>query len=236
MKDILYIIALSLGSIVALFFLTKLMGHRQLSEMSMFDYVNGITIGSIAAEMSTSLEENFTEPLIAMVVYALVTTLLSLASLHWVPVRRFLTGKPLILFKNNEIYRSNLKKAKIDLNDLLAQSRIKGYFDISKLDCIIMEDNGKISFLPKSKERPLTPGDINLSPNPEYMVANLIFDGKLLTKNLKNAGKDYDWLMLQMKKYNVKSIDDVLLATCDFQSKVTFYMKKNEKLPSDILV
>lgn len=71
MSEILYIIALSLGSIIAIFILTKLMGYRQMSQMSMFDYVNGITIGSIAAEMATSLEENFMQPLVAMIVYAL---------------------------------------------------------------------------------------------------------------------------------------------------------------------
>ena len=77
MKEIIYIIALSLGSIIAIFILTKLMGHRQMSQMSMFDYINGITIGSIAAEMATSLEENFVQPLTAMIVYSFAAILLS---------------------------------------------------------------------------------------------------------------------------------------------------------------
>src|SRR5574344_916383 len=80
MQEVLYIIALSLGSIVAMFILTKLIGYRQMSQMSMFDYVNGITIGSIAAEMATSLEENWWLPLTAMVVYALAAIVLSYIS------------------------------------------------------------------------------------------------------------------------------------------------------------
>ena len=78
MTEILYIIALSLGSIIAIFVLTKLMGYRQMSQMSMFDYIIGITIGSIAAEMATSLEENFIQPLTAMIVYALAAVALFL--------------------------------------------------------------------------------------------------------------------------------------------------------------
>ena len=77
MSEILYIIALSLGSIIAIFILTKIMGYRQMSQMSMFDYIISITIGSIAAEMSTALDKNFAQPLTAMIVYALSAVLLS---------------------------------------------------------------------------------------------------------------------------------------------------------------
>lgn len=88
MKEIIYVIALSLGSIIAIFVLTKLMGYRQMSQMSMFDYINGITICSIAAAMATSLEENFMQPLIAMIVYALAAILLSWISSKSIKARR----------------------------------------------------------------------------------------------------------------------------------------------------
>lgn len=102
-----------------------------MSQMSMFDYINGITIGSIAAEMATSLEENFVQPLTAMIVYALAA----------------------ILLNHGELYRENLKKAKIDVNKFLVQCRVNGYFDVSKLETAILEGNGKISFLPKVSDR-----------------------------------------------------------------------------------
>lgn len=103
MPEFVYIIALSLGSVAAIFVLTKLMGYRQMSQMSMFDYVNGITIGSIAAEMATSLEESFVQPLTAMIVYALAAFLLSWLSSKSIKARRFIEGAPLILMNHGEL-------------------------------------------------------------------------------------------------------------------------------------
>lgn len=97
MTEVLYIIALSLGSIIAIFILTKLMGYREMSQMSMFDYIIGITIGSIAAEMATSLENNFVQPLTAMIVYALTALLLSWLSMKSVKARKVIEGTPLVL-------------------------------------------------------------------------------------------------------------------------------------------
>lgn len=236
MSEILYIIALSLGSIIALFILTKLIGYRQMSQMSMFDYINGITIGSIAAEMATSLENNFIEPLTAMIVYALAALFLSYFSSKSIKARRIIEGVPLVLLNNGELYRDNLKKAKIDVSEFLLQCRVNGYFDISKLETAILEENGKISFLPKASDRPLTPSDIQLSPQQDYMVANVILDGKLMEKNLKHTGNDEKWLLNQIKAQGAKQIEDVLLATCDTSNQVTVYLKSSRKEAKDVLM
>ena len=184
MQEVFYIIALSIGSIIAIFILTKLMGYRQMSQMSMFDYINGITIGSIAAEMSTSLESNFVQPLTAMIVYALSAILLSWIGSKFIKARRVIEGTPLVLMNHGEIYRENLKKAKMDVTEFLVQCRVSGYFDVSKLETAILEGNGKISFLPKVTDRPATPEDLNLSPQQDHMVANVILDGKIMEQNL----------------------------------------------------
>ena len=107
--DILKIFFLSLGSLVVLFILTKLMGNREMSQLSIFDYIISITIGSIAAEMSTSLENNFMEPLVAMIVYAGATIIISFITSHSLKLRELLTGKSLILFDNGKLYRENFK-------------------------------------------------------------------------------------------------------------------------------
>ena len=235
MTEVLYIIVLSLGSIITIFILTKLMGYRQMSQMSMFDYVNGITIGSIAAEMATSLEDSFVQPLTAMIVYALAAVLLSWTSSRSIKARRIIEGRPLVLMNNGELYRENLKKAKINVTEFLSQCRISGYFDVSKLETAILEENGKISFLPKVADRPLTPSDMQLSPKQDYMVANVILDGKIMEKNLKHTGKDEKWLQNQIKGLGAKRIEDVLLATCDAADQVTVYLKSNKKETKDIL-
>ena len=236
MSEIFYIIALSLGSIIAIFILTKLMGYRQMSQMSMFDYVNGITIGSIAAEMATSLEENFMQPLVAMIVYALAAFFLSWLGLRSIRVRKISEGKPLVRMNNGEIYRDNLRKAKIDVSEFLAQCRVNGYFDVSKLQTAILEGNGKISFLPKVSDRPVTPSDMNLSPQQDYMVANVILDGNIMEKNLQHTGKDEKWLLHQIKGQGADYVEDVLLATCDSENKVTVFLKDNHKEMKDVLI
>lgn len=236
MSEILYIVVLSLGSIIAIFLLTKLMGYRQMSQMSMFDYVNGITMGSIAAEMATSLDTGFEKPLVAMIVYALVSLLLSTISSKSIKVRRMLEGAPLVLLNNGEIYRHNLRKAKIDVSELLVQCRINGYFDISKLQTAILEGNGKISFLQKATDRPLTPADVQLSPQQDYMVANVILDGKVMDENLRHTGKDEKWLLDQIKGQGAKRVEDVLLASCDSNNKLQVYLKDNQKEAKDVLM
>lgn len=236
MIEILYIIALSLGSIIAIFILTKLMGYRQMSQMSMFDYIIGITIGSIAAEMSTSLEESFVQPLTAMIVYALAAVLLAWTTSKSIKARRVIEGSPLVLLNHGELYRDHLKKAKMDVTEFLTQCRVNGYFDISKLECAILEGNGKISFLPKAGERPLTPTDMQLSPTQDYMVANVILDGKIMPENLKHTGNDVKWLHGQIKARGAKRVEDVLLATCDRSNQVTVYLKENKKEAKDVLL
>lgn len=234
MQEILHVTVLSISSFIVIFLLAKLMGYRQMSQMSMFDYINGITIGSIAAEMATSLEESFVQPLTAMVVYAILTLFLSLLTSKSIRARRFVEGEPLVLVNNGEMYRDNLRKAKIDVTELLVQCRINGYFDISKIQTAVLEGNGKISFLPKVSDRPATPADMQLSPQQDYMVANVILDGKVMKKNLQHTGNDEKWLRNQIQGQGAKKIEDVLLATCDTSNQVTVFLKNNKKEAKDI--
>lgn len=233
--DIIYIILLSLASIIEIFLLCKLMGYRQISQMSMFDYINGITIGNIAAEMATSIEDNFLHPLTAMIVYALAAISLSWISSKSIRARRFLSGKPMLLLNNGKLFEKNFKKSKIDLNEFLTQCRVSGYFELSQLESAILEENGRISFLPKSEYRPLIPKDIQLSPQKELVNAILIIDGKPLQQNLKACGKDMTWLNRELKKHGVSHTKEVFLATYDPDNGLSIYGYTDTKVPSDFL-
>lgn len=223
MQEILYIILLSISSIIVLFFLTKLIGYRQMSQMSMFDYINGITIGSIAAEMATSLDKSFIQPLVAMIIYGLATVLLSTLCSKSIKSRKFIEGSPIVLLNNGTLYEQNFKKAKLDLSEFLLQCRINGYFDISDLQAAILEANGRISFLPTSTSRPLNPSDMELAPNKASMTFALIMDGKVIKENLSHCGKDEKWLLKQLKTQNAKKVTDVFLATCDLNNNLTIF-------------
>ena len=223
--DILKIIALSLSSFIVLFILTKLMGNREMSQLSMFDYITSITIGSIAAEMATSLEDNFLEPLVAMVIYAIGAILVSYIALHSIKARRFISGTTLILYDNGKLFSKNLKKAKMDMNEFLMQCRTNGYFNLSDIQTAMLEANGKISFIPNSLKRPATPEDLSLNPKQDFLVTNIIIDGKVLEENLKNTGNNLKWLHDNLEKQNAGRIENIILATCDKDNNLSVYKK-----------
>jgi uncharacterized membrane protein YcaP (DUF421 family) len=233
--DLLQVFFSTIGSIVALFFLTKMIGYRQVSQMSMFDYINGITIGSIAAEMATSLQDDYLKPLLAMTIYAIIGTALSIISDKSLKLSRFIEGKPIILYDNGQIFFDHLKKAKLDIGELLMLCRTSGYFDLSELQTIILEDNGHVSILPLAQHRPLKPKDMQIQPEPEFLVANVVLDGTIMTENLKGIGKNETWLHQQLKAQNVKDIKEVFLATCDCNQKVCVYKKVNSNHQRNVL-
>ncbi len=233
--EVLKIIIVSIGSIVVLFLLTKLMGDREMSELSMFDYINSITIGSIAAEMATSLEGDFVKPLTAMVVYAVISFLISYSTCKSIKLRRFFEGHTILLYENGQIYEKNLMRAKIDINEFESMCRASGYFDLEEIYTAILETNGKLSIVPMAKHRPVTTSDLNLNPQQNYLMANVIIDGKIMKENLKSTGNNEKWLEKQLSAHGVTDIKEVILANFDVsKSKLNIYAKLHQKTKGDI--
>lgn len=222
--EFVYVIILSLVSIAVLFIITKLMGYRQISEMSFFDYVVGISIGSIAAEMATNIDLEWWKGVTAMVIYGIVGILLSVITQKSIKARKFISGTPIILINNGRIDKKALKKARIEIDDLLTSARGNGYFNIADIDCAIMETNGKISFLPMAMKRQLNPGDFNFSPEREGLYVNVIIDGKIMEEDLKYAKITKSELELELKRQN-KKLENLILATVDLKKQLTFFEK-----------
>lgn len=222
--ELVYIIILSTVSATYLFILTKLIGYRQISELSFFDYIVGISIGSIAAEMATNIDLEWYKGIVAMTIYALVAIIFSKLSQKSVKARSFISGTPIILMENGKVNRKSLKKAKIEINDLLVSARTNGYFDLSDIDYAIMETTGKISFLPVPAKRQLNPNDFNFAPEREGLCINVIIDGKIMEEDLKYAGITEKDLINQLKGKGVKA-DDVMLATINLKKQLTIFNK-----------
>ena len=227
--EILKIIGLSLGSIVVLFILTKIVGQREMSGLSIFDFMLAITIGSIAAEMATSLEDNFMQPLIAMVIYTIVTLIISFINMKFVKLRPIFSGKTLILYDNGTLFKDNFKKAKIDLNDFLSQCRTNGYFNLSDIKTALLEENGKISFLPYSDKRPANASDFNIKPDDDGVSTNLILDGTSMEENLKELNLDKQLLDKALRKKGIYKIENIFLATYSVDGNLSVYMTNNVK-------
>lgn len=230
--DFFYVFIKAIASIIVLFLFTKAMGRKQLSQLSLYDYVVGITIGSVAADISIDLESHFWYGVIVMAVYTIVSILISHFTAKSIKFRRFATGVPIIIIEDGKIIEDNVEKSKLDINDLLQEARTNGYFDIGEIEFAIMEANGKISFLPKSKYAPLTPSDAKIKVDYKGLCSNLIIDGRIMSNNLKVIKKDDKWLLTRLKKEGYESPKDLLLVTCDAKEKLTIYKKGENSLKS----
>lgn len=223
--EVLQVLGASLLSLAILFLLTKMMGNKQISQLTMFDYITGITIGSIAAELATELE-NPARPVEAMLIYGLAAVLISFCSSKSNKLRAFFGGKPIILLQNGFLDREKLKKARLDINEFLAMARLAGYFDLNQIKTAVFEQNGNISFLPKAQYRPAEPGDMKLPVQDEEMLLNVIVDGNVMERELKLAGKEETWLREQLKAQGFNSPKQVFLATVDKKEKLTCFPMK----------
>lgn len=209
-------------SLVALFGLTKLMGAKQVSQLTMFDYVVGISIGSIAAELATELEEPV-KPLTALVVYGVAAWAISVATSKSLRIRSVITGKPLVLLDGGVISRRNLKKARLDLSEFLTYCRMNGYFDLNQIQTAVLEHNGSVSFLPKEQDRPATPSDMNLAPKQSLVQTPFVMDGVLLRENIQKAGKEASWVHRSLLRQGYRDEKGVLLALWDGGEKLTVF-------------
>ena len=226
------VILTALLSVVDLFLITRLIGYRQLSELSLFDYINGITIGSIAAELATGERDEIGEILVAMVIYGAFAIILALITDKSITMRRLIVGNPIVLMKNGRLYYEGFKKSRIDVNEFLMKCRNNGYFDITQIDTAIMEPNGRVSFLPVSEDRPATPKDMKIAVTQDELVANVIIDGKVIEKSLNMIGKDETWLRNQLKNQRKTDLSQILLASCDSKGTLTVFLKSEKKSSS----
>ena len=185
----------SVFSAATLFIIAKIIGHKQMSQLDFFDYITGITIGSIAAELATEIEEPL-KPFVAMIVYGAITFILSVATRKMSRIRKFVNGTPTIIMNNGKIYRKNLKKAKLDLSEFMVMCRQEGYFNLNDIQTAIFEYNGRLTILPVSTKRPVNPEDMELEPQ---------------------------WLKKQLKKQGLKSAKEVFLGLCDDKQQLSVY-------------
>ena len=222
---------LSIKSVCSLFFLflfTNALGKKQINQLNMFDYVIGISIGNVVAEMTVNKEVVFFDGVIVMGIYSLISITISFITTKSIILRRIISGTPTTIIENGRIIEKALIKTKLDINELLEEARIDGYFDISEIEYAIMEANGKISFLPKSKFKPTTCNDLKIKTNYKGLCTNVVIDGKIMTNNLKSINKDKKWLIRRLNNLNYKYINELLLVTCDSNEKLTIFEKNIE--------
>ena len=193
-----------------------------MAQLDFFDYITGITIGSIAAELATELEQPW-KPLLAMVIYGLVAFTLTIIAHKFQKSRKYINGTPTIVYDDGKLYRQNMKKAKLELSEFMVLCRQQGYFNINDIQTAIFEYNGKITILPKSTKRFLTPEDMKITPEKAEFNTEVIMDGRILHENLQRMNLDIKWLENQLKKQKYISAKEIYLGICDKKHNLTLF-------------
>lgn len=225
--NLLEILLTGTGSFFILLVVSKLSGNRQISELTMFDYINSITIGSIAADAAMGGMDEFLEPTVAMVVFALLAYLVSILCSKSLTIRRLICGRPYILLDNQKLFYKNFKKCRLDMNEFLTACRCMGYNNIADIQTAIMEPSGRLSFIPVASVRTVTCADMNLQPVQEKLITVVMLDGKLLHENLRSIGMDENRFKKDITAQKIQ-MQDVFLGYYD-QDQLTIYKKDEEK-------
>ncbi|MFE7062525.1 DUF421 domain-containing protein [Sutcliffiella sp. NPDC057660] len=183
----------------------RLMGKSTIVQMTPYDLVAIIIVGTVASEPLISTE--FLPTLGALTTLVILHIIFSKLTL-WQWGNRFFLGEPTLLVKNGEIIEDNMEKTMVSIAQLLSILRSKGYPNISDIDYAILEPIGEISIIPKAGNTPVTVQHLDISIDDEGLPIAVIIDGRVQDKNLKLLGKSRDWLMekLQTNNLNVKDI------------------------------
>ncbi|MGI5852799.1 MAG: DUF421 domain-containing protein [Bacillota bacterium] len=229
MAVIMQVIWRSVISFFVLLLFVRLIGKQQVSELTNFDYIVGITIGSIASFASVEIKENFPAALVGIIVWALLAILLSYAGLHSVWIRKIVDGEAVVVIEDGCIKEDSLRRIRVSLDELLSQLRTLQIFDISEVEFAMFEPTGKLSVRKKSQLRTITPADLQLSTRYEGMPTNLIDDGTILVDALKSLGLSKAWLMHQLEKKAITDPRSVTLAQLDTKGQLYVDLKGDQK-------
>ncbi|MTI85910.1 MAG: DUF421 domain-containing protein [Firmicutes bacterium] len=210
-----------------LLLLTKLMGQREIGRLTLFDFIISIIIGSTAAGALSSSTSSLVGVMITVGALAGFQIVLSTLSLKFSRLRRVVEEEPIILVQNGKLLEQAMRKTRINLDDLMSQLRLKGYFFLGQVEFAVLEPDGKISVMPKSQNRAVTPQDLGLPTKYEGYPTMLIEDGNIINENLERNNLSEKWLYEQLKNFNISSPRDVLAAMLDTQGRFYYSLKNS---------
>lgn len=214
------VIIRSLAIIAGLFFISKLLGKKQLSKLSFFEYVVGITIGDIAGTLSMDTNLNLTNGIISIAIWVMIPVIISFISMKSPSFQQFIEGKPTVFIKNGKIMEENLKKEKYPLAALLEQLRKNNVHHASDVEFAILETTGELSILLKKEKQPITVGDIKSNVAPVKEPQTVIMDGKIMDEALSTTGLNRRWLKEKLDQLGV-AVENVFLAQVDSYGQLT---------------
>ncbi|WP_459479496.1 YetF domain-containing protein [Clostridium saccharoperbutylacetonicum] len=213
MNEGLVVLVRSVIAFFSLLIFAKILGKQQISQLTFFDYALGITIGSIAATLTTDLSSRAWPHFVGLLTWSALGYLMEYITEKWRYAAKYIEGEPTIIIMNGKIMEDVLRKMKYTAADIMGLLRNKDVFDLSQVDFAIIEPNGQLSVLKKPEYEPLTPKDMNIQKKTTGISTELIYDGILISQNLRQLNKSNQWLMSELRSQGIKDVSDVFLAT-----------------------
>ena len=216
----------SLVTYFVLLIFTRAMGRKQISKLTFFDYIVGITIGSIAGVVAMDKSVKIIDGVLSIGIWSLLTIVISEITLKNINLRLIIDSEPLLIIDKGKVIYKNMKKARYNMGDLLMQLRNKDVFNITEVEIAILEPDGKLSILKKSEFSMVTAGDMKIQNPKAGMMVDLILDGNILSSHLSQILKDENWLMSELKARKIKSIKDVIFAGIQADEQIYIVTKE----------
>lgn len=205
----------------------RLMGKQQVSQLTFFDYVVGITIGSIASTLSVQVNENTLATLVGMGTWTILALLLAYLAIRSVWIKKVVDGKSTVVVENGKLLEDNLKRIRIPIDEFLSELRSQGVFSVTDVEFALFEPGGKLSIQKKSQKQPLTPSDLNIPTQYDGLPTVLIMDGVTSEDALRSLKLSNAWLHHQLSKQNIQGASEVSLAQLDTQGNLYVDLKGN---------
>jgi len=209
-----------------LLLLTKLMGQREIGSLTLFDFIVAITIGSIAAAPLANSRDDLIGPFIGIGVLGALDIIIAFLALKNSKFRRIVQDEPIVLIKNGQILKNTLSKTRYNIDDLMTELRLNNYPNFSDIEFAILESNGRLSIIPKSQARPVTPEDLQIPTQYEGMPTVIIEDGNILEDNLRENNLSKEWLYSKLQEMGIQNENEILTATLDTRGRL-YSCKKN---------
>lgn len=210
MHESIVVIVRSIIAFFSLLIFTRALGKQQISQLTFFDYILGITIGSSAASLTTDLNSRAWPHWIGLFMWAFLVFLIQYVTTKSRKLSIYLDGEPTIVIMNGKIMEGAMRKLRYRVDDLIEQLRQKDTYDISQVEFAIIEKDGRLSVLKKSEYQNVTRKDMNIYPPPDSVATEIIYDGIVIDSNLRQLKLDRNWLNGELKKMNISSPKEVL--------------------------
>lgn len=220
MPDWANILLRSIVLVFTLFTLTKWLGKKHLSQLSIFDYINGFVLAGIAAIITINKDANFWHGIMALLVWFIIPFTIDYISIKSKVVRNFVQGKSTVVIQDGKVMEDNLKKEGFSTDDLLQHLRAESIFQVADVEFALIEPTGRLSVLLKTENQSLTAKDLNIKLAPQKEPQTVIMDGKILLEPLANLNLNPAWLHTELEKLNV-TIENVFLGQADSDGQLT---------------